>query len=467
MRHLHRKAVLYFLLPLAATLLVGFVYVTSGQLRRALLTGPSTVDVLVWSFLLVAALLPPILGYRLAARMAGALAETTEVVRRVAEGDFSRTLNGWSRGASEMLDLEQGINATALHLQERLSELGVEKARLEAILRNMAEGVLLIDARRRIVLLNPAAEAMFGIRAEDAIGRDHLEVTHNFDLDELVQRVLATSQPMRLEIKRARPEELVLEGQMALAGEGVKEPRGVLLVLRDITRARRLEQMRTDFVSNVTHELRTPLTAIRGFAETLLEGALDDPETAHHFVGIIKRESDHLGRLIEDLLDLSRIESGRWKMKKEPVQLARLAAETIGRLAPKARELGVDLRISVPADLPELPGDPGRLAQVLLNLVDNALKYTPAGGTVTVSAADAGSEVSVSVADTGAGIPKADLPRIFERFYRVDKARTRTTGGTGLGLSIVKHIVDAHGGTIGVVSDAGQGAVFTFTLPKS
>ncbi|HLN63281.1 MAG TPA: ATP-binding protein, partial [Symbiobacteriaceae bacterium] len=237
-------------------------------------------------------------------------------------------------------------------------------------------------------------------------------------------------------------------------------------VLQDITRARKLEQMRTDFVSNVTHELRTPLTSINGFAETLLEGALDDPETARHFVGIIKRESEHLGRLIEDILDLSRIEGGKWKVKKEWLHLAELAEETAGRLASKAESLGVDLRIEVSSDLPAIQGDPGRLAQVMLNLVDNALKYTPAGGSVTVAAEDLGQSVRVKVIDTGAGIPKIDLPRLFERFYRVDKARSRATGGTGLGLSIVKHIVEAHGGSVGVESEIGEGSTFYFTLPR-
>jgi two-component system phosphate regulon sensor histidine kinase PhoR len=292
-------------------------------------------------------------------------------------------------------------------------------------------------------------------------------VTHHFQLDEALDRVLRSGQPEVLEIRRARPGEQILEARLAPAGDGVRDPRGVLLVIRDATRSRKLELMRTEFVANVTHELRTPLTSIRGFAETLLEGALEDPETARHFVTIIKRESDQLGNLIEDLLDLSRIESGKWKMHKEPVRLRTLATETVGRLASKANDLGVDLRIEIPEALPPVPGDPARLAQVLLNLVDNALKYTHAGGSVTVSTEDAGPFVSVRIADTGTGIPKADLPRIFERFYRVDKARSRATGGTGLGLSIVKHIVDAHGGTISVVSDVGQGAVFTFTLPKS
>ncbi len=467
MKGLQRQAALVFLAPLLGVLAIGLPYVVSGRFVRALHGEITWVDLVVWVCIGMIMMLPPLLGYRVMVRVAGSLSESSEVVRRVAEGDFSRTLAAWAAEHSELFDLEQGINATALRLRDRLIELGEEKARLEAILANMAEGVLLMDAQKRILMVNPAAEAMFGRPAEDVIGRDHLEITHHFDLDQRLDRVLSSGEPELLEIKRARPEEQILECRLAPAGAGLKEQRGLLLVLRDITRPRRLEQMRTEFVSNVTHELRTPLTSIGGFAETLLEGALDDPDTARHFVGIIKKESEHLSRLIEDILDLSRIESGKWKMQKAPVDLGALTQETSGRLRSKAENLGVHLEVIVPADIPTIPGDPHRLAQVLINLIDNALKYTPAGGKVTVSAEDEPQHVKLVISDTGTGMPKADLPRIFERFYRVDKARTRSTGGTGLGLSIVKHIVDAHGGTISVVSDVGQGATFTITIPKS
>lgn len=462
MRQLHRQAVLYFLVPLLAVLLVGLPYLLTGRFHHALMEGPAWPDVVIWIFLAVVVVFPPIWGYRQTVGIARALTQTTDVVQRVAEGDFSKTLAAWAAENNELFHLEQGINATAAHLKGRLVELSQEKARLETILRTMADGVLLVDAKKRIVMMNPAAEAFFGMTVPEARGRDHLEITHHFDLDQALERVLRSGEPAMLEIKRARPEEQVLELRLASFGED----RGVLVVLSDITRARKLEQMRTEFVSNVTHELRTPLTSIHGFAETLLEGALEDPETARHFVGIIHRESEHLSRLIEDILDLSRIEGGKWKVKREPVHLYRVATEAVGRLTTKAEGLGVDLRMEVPADLPEIEGDSGRLAQVLLNLVDNALKYTPPGGSVTVSAEDVGKFLRVKVADTGTGIPKADLPRVFERFYRVDKARSRSTGGTGLGLSIVKHIVEAHGGSVGVDSDLGRGATFFFTLPK-
>jgi len=464
MRRLHLQAVLYFLVPALALLLIGLPYLLSGHLIRAVTEGIEWIDLLTWALLLVAVAIPPLWGYKLTVRLADTLSQTTEVVRRVAEGDFSRTLTPWAPDVTELLDLKQGINATASHLRQRLTELSQEKTHIEAILRNMVDGVLLVDRAKKIVLLNPAAEQMLGAPAADALGRDHLEITHHFDLDELLERVLKTGQPGTLEIRRARPEAQILEARLAPAGEG--EERGVLIVLRDITRSRQLEQMRTEFVANVTHELRTPLTSIRGFAETLLEGALEEPETAAHFIGIIKRESEHLGSLIEDLLDLSRIESGKFKMRREKVEIAALVEDTVNRLLPKAQSLSVSLTTAVPPDLPTLTGDSERLSQVLINLVDNALKYTPAGGHVTVSVRVEEREIAVAVADTGTGIPKADLPRIFERFYRVDKARTRATGGTGLGLSIVKHIIDSHKGTIKAESEVGKGSIFTFTLPR-
>lgn len=463
MRQLHRQATLYFLVPLTAMLAVGLPYLLTGAFHRALMNGPAWRDLIIWTFLALTVIVPPVWGYRLTITMSRALAETTEAVQRVAEGDFSKTLAAWAADNNELAHLEQGINTTAARMQGRLVELSQEKARLETILRTMADGVLLVDAKKRIVMMNAAAEAIFNVSAAEVKGRDHLEVTHHFDLDQALERVLRTGEPSMLEIRRAQRGEQIMEARLGSFGHDW----GVLVVLQDITRARKLEQMRTEFVSNVTHELRTPLTSIRGFAETLLEGALDDPDAARHFVGIIKRESDQLGRLIDDILDLSRIEGGRWKVKKEPLHLHQLAEETVGRLAPKAQSLGVDLRLTISPALPEIHGDTVRLAQVLLNLVDNALKYTPAGGSVTVSAEDLGNMIRLKVADTGTGIPKADLPRLFERFYRVDKARSRATGGTGLGLSIVKHIVEAHGGSVGVDSDLGRGATFFFTLPKS
>lgn len=460
MRRLERQAVLLFLLPLVIILCVGVPYVTSGRLVTALEGQYSLLDVIVWLLLLGAILTPPAFGYRLLQILSADMVQATEVARRMAEGDFSRSLAAWAAPTTELSDLEHSIMRTRQHLQDRLKELAVEKARLEGILRHMAEGVILVTNRKQVILMNAQAEAIFGVQTAEALGRDHLEVTHHFQLDEALTKVGQTGEPTVIEIRRAMPEEQILECRVA-----PMHPAGYLIVLRDITRARKLEQMRTEFVSNVTHELRTPLTSIRGFAETLLDGALEDQETARNFVEIIKREGEHLGALIEDLLDLSRIESGRMRMQPQEVHLASLVAESLAGLSQKAGAQGTQLEITVPDGL-QLQVDPSRLAQILINLVDNALKYTPADGLVCVKAIELNEYVRFEISDTGCGMPKADLPRIFERFYRVDKARTRKTGGTGLGLSIVKHIVEAHGGTISVQSTVGEGTTFTFILPK-
>ncbi|MBY6277643.1 two-component system histidine kinase PnpS [Symbiobacterium thermophilum] len=435
MRRPYRPAPLWFALPPAAGVTVALAYAASGRLEAALARGPGALDLAVWLALLAALLIPPVYGYREASGLARTAERRADAAHREA------------RRAAE----------------ERLDRLLAEKAQMDLILQHMADGILLLDERRRIVLVNPAAERMLGVSRHEALGRDHLEVTHHFELDERLARVLATGRPEALEIRRAHPQEQILEARLALAPSGGE--RGVLVMLRDITRSRQLEQMRTEFVANVTHELRTPLTSIQGFAETLLEGALDEPETARHFVEIMLRESRHLGALIDELLDLSRVESGKFRMQRRPTVPAELIAATAARFAQKAERAGVQLVTEAPDGLPLINGDPDRLVQVLSNLVENAIKYTPAGGRITLSARRDGDGVRIAVADTGAGIPQADLGRIFERFYRVDKARSRATGGTGLGLAIAKHIVEAHGGTIGVESEVGKGSTFTVILP--
>lgn len=435
MRREYRPALLWFALPPAAGLAAAAAYLASGRLEAAVARGPGAPELITGLVLLAALLVPPIYGYLEASGVARSAARRADAALRRAE-----------RSA-----------------QERLDRLLLEKAQMDVILQHMADGILLVDQHRRIVLVNPAAARMLGVSPHEALGRDHLEVTHHFDLDERMARVLATGEPETLEIRRAQPEAQILEARLAPAVSGGE--RSVLVMLRDITRSRQLEQMRTEFVSNVTHELRTPLTSIQGFAETLLEGALEEPETARHFVEIMLRESRHLGVLIDELLDLSRVESGRFRMQRRPTAPGDLVATTVGRLAQKAERAGLQLSADVPEGLPPVNGDPDRLVQVLSNLVENAIKYTPAGGRVTLSARHEGGRVLIAVADTGIGIPRADLGRIFERFYRVDKARTRATGGTGLGLAIAKHIVEAHGGTIAVESEVGKGSTFTVILP--
>jgi two-component system phosphate regulon sensor histidine kinase PhoR len=240
----------------------------------------------------------------------------------------------------------------------------------------------------------------------------------------------------------------------------------VVMVLHDVTALRQLERVRTEFVANVSHELRTPLTAIQGYLETLLSGALEEPENARRFLEIVLRHSERLGRLLNDLTDLSNIELGKVTLRREAVKLDEVVASVLAIIGPRAERSRVRLGTDTPADLPAVSADRDRLSQILINLVDNAVKYTPEGGSVTVTTrVVADGMVEIAVADTGIGIPPADLPRITERFYRVDKARSRELGGTGLGLAIVKHLVMAHGGELQIQSVQGQGSTVRFTLP--
>ena len=240
------------------------------------------------------------------------------------------------------------------------------------------------------------------------------------------------------------------------------------MVLHDVTELRRLEQVRTEFVANVSHELRTPLTAIHGYLETLLDGALEEPENARRFLEIVFRHTERLGRLTDDLTDLSNIELGRISLRLEPTRLHEVADSVLTIIAPRAVSEAVTVDATLPPDLPEVMVDRDRLAQILINLIDNAVKYTPKGGHVRVEGRGVGQGmVEVTVRDTGVGIPKADLPRLTERFYRVDKARSRELGGTGLGLAIVKHLVLAHGGELHIDSELWKGTTVRFTLPEA
>jgi len=294
-------------------------------------------------------------------------------------------------------------------------------------------------------------------------------VIRNVDLHDVLgeSRLVADGAVVSREIKLSEPSGRVLQVH-AVPLRFTGEARGVVMVLHDITELRRLEQVRTEFVANVSHELRTPLTAIHGYLETLLDGALEEPENARRFLEIVFRHTERLGRLTDDLTDLSNIELGRISLRLEPTSVADVADSVLAIIAPRAVTGHVTVEAKLPAGLPEVVADRDRLAQILINLVDNAVKYTPKGGRVWLEGrVREPGVVEVAVCDTGTGIPKADLPRLTERFYRVDKARSRELGGTGLGLAIVKHLVLAHGGELTIDSELWKGTTVRFTLPAA
>jgi two-component system phosphate regulon sensor histidine kinase PhoR len=371
--------------------------------------------------------------------------------------------------------LASTLNHMADQLHGKIDELSEDRSQLLAVLTSMVEGVMVLDARGHVLQINPALERMFGISRVEARGRPCAELFRHQQLNDLVAAILRSHTHHQDEIV------LPLSGrclqiEASPAGGERENEASVVVVFHDITELRRLEKIRKDFVANVSHELRTPLTSIKGYVEALLDGAKDDPAASAKFLDIILKQSDRLNLIIEDLLELSKIESGRVSLKEEPIELRSVVDRTLSMIKPIADKNRHRLVTSIDPSLPSVSGDEDRLVQVLTNLLDNAIKYTPAGGTITVGAKlppsvgsteQSARAIDLSVADTGIGIPEEDRPRVFERFYRVDKARSREMGGTGLGLAIVKHIVEGHRGQVWVEANYPQGSRFVVRLPVS
>jgi len=367
--------------------------------------------------------------------------------------------------------LEARLGEMGHRVAATIAELRVEQERLEAILRGMVEGVLVTDLSGGVVLMNKRARDLLGITSDVATrGQPLVELTRDPVLGELIRELAAGAAIASHDVTLGGGSGPVLQVNGARLRGADERPFGFVLVLHDVTELRRLEVIRRDFVANVSHELRTPLTAIKGYAETLLGPAGDDRETARKFLGVIDRHSERLGRLINDLLTLSDLELGRTPLRLVPVAVGVAIDDVLQIFAEPVQRAQVHLRAEVEPGLPAVLADGDRLRQVLINLVDNAIKYTPGGGQVVVRAVSAGAGehlgmVEIAVEDTGIGIPAQDLPRLTERFFRVDKARSRELGGTGLGLAIVKHIVQAHGGSLAISSALGQGTTVRVYFP--
>ncbi|MGD1211952.1 MAG: ATP-binding protein [Candidatus Acidiferrales bacterium] len=402
--------------------------------------------------------------------------------RRVAQGDFRPLPSEGSR--DELSDLTDALNETAAWMDGTIRSLSGERNRSSAILRSMVEGVAVIDAQERIVFSNRAFSDILNLDPATIEGRPVIEVVRNSELLGLIRRALKGEEGLQTDVAigivqqrsfsiTATPVQALETGaagaNSAIPGDGTQpspeRPSGAVVVLHDVTELRRLERVRQDFVANVSHEFKTPLTAIQGFAETLLAGAMDDPRANRRFLEIIRDHATRLARLTDDLLKLARIEAGKLEVEFFPVQLLELIERCAEITLLKATRKQITLDLAVPPGLPAVRGDASLLREVLQNLLDNAIQYTPEGGQIRVSATAGAREATITVADTGIGIPLADQERIFERFYRVDAARSREAGGTGLGLSIAKHIVEAHGGRLWVESEVGRGSKFSFSVP--
>lgn len=407
--------------------------------------------------LAVAILASLVLSYLLSNVISGNLRTLAAAAARIGRGEFSTRVSVNSR--DELGDLAEVLNDMAGRIAGQVNRLSLEKHRLDAIFRGMGEGVMVTDALGKVTLVNPAFCELFG--SSEAEGKLLLEVSRNPDLNAACREVTASGTEKVQELTAAG-KSILVHWVPLLEQEGLA---GVVAVFHDITDIRTLERVRKDFVANVSHELRTPVAVIQGYAETLLSGDLEaDQVRREHFLTIIHRHARRLSSLICDLLTLSELESGVIALVPEAVSLEGAVRHSISLVEQRAQEKGITLHCRELAEVGMVRADRRRLEQVLINLLDNAVKYSQEKGQVTVRADRVGDMVRIFVEDNGIGIPGKDLPRLFERFYRVDQARSREEGGTGLGLSIVKHLVQAQGGSVSVESTLGKGSVFSFTL---
>jgi len=428
----------------------------------------ATVDAAVWSFRralwfgsVVILVLAGAVTLLVSRGFSNRVERLTEFSSRVAEGDF-RPLAADGSG-DELESLGRSLNQTAARLDRTIRTLTEERNLSSAILGSMVEGVLVVDGAERVAFANPGFADILGLGVPPKAGRALVEVVRQAELIEAVHKVLAGEPRVESEIVTGTLRQHFFAATVAAVR--ATENSGAVIVLHDVTDLRKLERVRRDFVANVSHEFRTPLTAIQGFAETLLAGAMDDPENRTRFLRIILEHSRRLARLTEDLLMLSKMDAERLELEVRRLAVAPFVESCVESVQPRARDRNLRVCLDLPAKVPDIAGDRRRLAEVLDNLLQNAVQYTPAKGEIRISAAAVGNEVVITVSDTGIGIPQADQSRIFERFYRVDVARSREVGGTGLGLSIAKHLVEAHEGRIWVESEVGSGSRFHFTVP--
>jgi len=453
---------LYVAMPVGTNKLYGVVRVaipllqiqhTTGQVLRTIalcgtLVGLAAAPVLFW----------------LSRRLTRPILQMREVAGRVARGDFSLKAPHQVKG--ELGELAVALNDMSSQLQTRLAELSKEKADLAGILTAMTEGVLVVAASGKIRLSNHALHRQLGISA-DVTGKTITEALRNIALNELVTETIQKGEVSGRELTFLTPSERTYELSATRLQDRTGAAAGVVIVFHDITRMRQFENTRREFVANVSHELRTPLSIIKGYVETLLDEQPPEADTARQFLQTIQRHSRRLEALIADLLSISALESQQARLSLESISLQDVAHSVVEELVRRSQEKSITMHLKIPEQLPQVHADAQRIHQVFFNLLDNAVNYTQAGGKVTITARENDGAIETAVADNGPGIPPEHLPHVFERFYRVDKARSRELGGTGLGLSIVKHIVQAHGGRVWAESVPEKGSTFYFTLPRA
>jgi two-component system sensor histidine kinase ResE len=454
--------------------------VVGGLVLSTPLTGLSatmlSVRRLMWYSAAGAIVLSGLVGYLLSRSLSRPLHEMSRVALEMARGNFKQRVKVPAQ--DEVGQLAGSFNFLADALERTVGDLAAEKARMGDILANMAEGVVATDAAGSIILINDRAKQVLGIDA-DVVGRELSGIPGCAPLADLVAGVTASGLPDTVEFSPGGRAIVAHASQLSPGTTGADrhseptpdgdrataEATGVVVVLQDVTQLQEAERLRQELLANVSHELRTPLSSIQGYAEALRDGLVKGGRARDRFIASIHEEAVRLGRLVGDILDIAYLQSGKARWPTGPVEMNAVAHSVAEGFAQQAAEQGITLALSEAPGRPTVTGNEDRLKQVLINLVDNALKYTPPEGRVEIAVAEQPGAVTTSVTDTGVGIPEEDLPRIWERFYRVEKSRARSSGGSGLGLSIARQIVAAHGGTVAVRSKPGCGSVFSFTLP--
>ncbi len=458
-----REEMMYVALPIKkGQEIVGYI-----RLARPLVEVRKSIEeftgILVKSFLIIL-LSSGLVAYLFSRKLTSPIRDMEQFTEKLRTGETAGTL--MIRSSDEIGMLAQNINYMVEELQRRIAALQEEKAKVEAAFSSALDGVLILDHDGRIETLNQGMSAILGDRYGLIIGKTPLEVFRNLDLQKALDSYDRSRMPVSQEIELGGEERAVLDVNITPVRGYADADEKTMLVFHDVTRLKMLERMRVDFVANVTHEIKTPLTAILGFVETLQEGAIEDPQTAKKFLSIITRHAERLNRLVEDLLTISNAELGEMHFSFESVALSGVAQSVLQMMQPRAGEKKIKLTSEIPEDLPLIRADRDRLSQILINVLDNAVKFTPESGQVTLAASPAaGGEVVVRITDTGIGVPQDEIPRLGERFYRVDKTRSRELGGTGLGLSIVKHLVTAHKGRMEIESQLGRGTTVSLTFP--
>jgi two-component system phosphate regulon sensor histidine kinase PhoR len=455
----------------SATLDEGFLYIASPvddpagtivRLAVPLTEIDRTVDEMqrvIWIAAIIAGVLTFAIALIISARIGQPLQDLRRQATAVARGDLAARVEPAS--TSEIGDLGRSFNMMTRRLAESRRALERTQTRMEAILAGLSDGVVLTDSEGIVLRMNEAAEEMFLIKESSAVGLPFVQVSRDHEIDILLRSALMGETNQLAAVEHGLNRRTLLTTARLISED---TERLGLVVLRDISELRRLESVRREFVANVSHELRTPLTSIRALVETLETGSIDDPGQEAEFLGRIIGEVDRLTALVEDLLDLARLEAGRSPLQRSWVDPATLVHRGADRLRPQIDRAQLTLEVTAEEDMPQIEVDVSRVEQVLVNLVHNAIKFTPPGGTISVHASSNDKEVIVEVRDTGIGVSAEDQARLFERFYKSDKARR--SEGTGLGLAIAKHIVQTHGGDISVTSTVGKGATFRFTLPR-